>query len=206
MLKGLQLKNIFLLFSLLVLLFNGCSKKEESENRLIIDNKKIEPKDIPPKEEENKTLSFSFIDIKNRELNVTTIDSRVITPQIRQPLVLFNLFSSYCKPCMGQMPYLNELQRIYQNDLFVVGVLIPTKEDKKSVARELKESLIEYYISYSKDNSLFINYISRALELPQKFAIPLSILYKNGKLYRYYEGAIPMEMLEIEIKNARKLL
>ncbi len=202
--KGLELRDIFLLLSMILLLFNGCSKKEEQDNNITTKKKMLKSEKVC--RDKNQTISFVLKDMKSRELNITTIDGRVLTPQIRQPLVLFNLFSSWCKPCMGQMPYLNELQKIYQNDLFVVGILIPTKEDKESVARELKESLIEYFVSYSSDNSLFINYLTRVLQLPQKFSIPLSVLYKNGRLYRYYEGAVPMEMLEIEIINAKKLL
>ena len=202
--KGLELRDIFLLFSMIVLLFNGCSKKEEQDNNITTGKKILKSKKVCI--DKNLTISFVLKDMSSRELNITTIDGRVLTPQIRQPLVLFNLFSSWCKPCMGQMPYLNELQKMYQNDLFVVGVLIPTTEDKESVARGLKESLIEYFISYSNNNSLFINYLTRVLQLPQKFSIPLSILYKNGRLYRYYEGAVPMEILEIEIINAKKLL
>jgi thiol-disulfide isomerase/thioredoxin len=189
---------------MILLLFNGCSKKEEQDNNITTKENILKTKERYI--DKNQTISFLLTDMRDRELNITTIDGRVLTPQIRQPLVLFNLFSSWCKPCMGQMPYLNELQKMYQNDLFVVGVLIPTKEDKDRVAKTLKESLIEYFVSYSSDNSLFINYITRVLELPKKFSIPLSVLYKNGRLYRYYEGAVPMEMLEIEIINAKKLL
>ncbi len=203
MLKGLLLKNIFFLFLLLVLI-SACSKQDNSKdndkNKTIPNDKETNLDDL------NKTISFLLIDKKNRELNVTATQNSIVTNQIRQPLVLFNLFSSLCKPCMGQMPYLNEIQRMYQDELFVVGILVPSKEDKNQVAKELQESLIEYFISYSIDNTLLINYLRRVLQLPQNFSMPLSILYKNGKLYRYYEGAIPMEMLEIEIRNAQKLL
>jgi len=203
MLKGLLLKNIFFL-SLLLVLILGCSEKSDNENNntdtMILENEENTTEDI------NLSTSFLLIDTKNRELNVTMDKSTVITEQIRQPLVLFNLFSSLCKPCMGQIPYLNEMQKLYQDKLFVVGVLVPTTEDKDGVAKEMQERLIEYFISYSMDNGHFIKYLLKALKLPPNFSMPLSVLYRNGKLHRYYEGAIPMEMLEIEIQNAQKLL
>ncbi len=203
MLKGLLLKNIFFLFLLLVLIA-GCSKQDDSNNK---DTNKTLPNTIETQEDDfNKTVSFLLIDKKDRELNVTAIRNTMSTDQIKQPLVLFNLFSSLCKPCMGQMPYLNEVQRMYQDKLFVIGILVPSQEDTDQVAKELHEAFIEYFISYSIDNSLLIEYFRRVLKLPQNFSMPLSILYKDGKLYRYYEGALPMEMLEIEIKNAQKLL
>jgi hypothetical protein len=66
----------------------------------------------------------------------------------------------------------------------------------------LKKQTINYFISNSQENDTFAVELLKGLNIEENFQLPLTILYKNGKYYAHYEGAVPIEMIEYDIKKA----
>ena len=193
------MKNIFLLVFTLLLL-SSCGDEEAQAPVTLSDTTK--------KTEAVQSQRYSYIlnTLQNRDLNITVEDNNLFVQQAKTPLVLINLFTSWCIPCRGQLPYLKELQKIYKDDLYIVGLLVNDKANDREINTLLKSYHINYFVSQIGVDNKLLKHLTTVLELPKNYTIPLSILYKDGKLFRYYEGAIPMEMLEVEIKNAQKIL
>jgi len=194
------LKNLYISFILLILY--GCGENQIEENKNISGHK--EEKIIS---KSDKQEYISLINSKGRELNISIQNNNGLSIiNTKENIVLINIFASWCKPCMGQIPYLAEIQKRESKDLLIIGLTVNDDKSSKELDSIFENSGIRYFISTKKDNKIFVNKIIEQLKLTQNFSIPLSIIYKEGKLFRYYEGAIPMEMLQVEIKNAKKLL
>jgi thiol-disulfide isomerase/thioredoxin len=192
------LKNLYILVILITLY--GCNNNQTKDD-INISKKSINKID--------KSEHFTLKNSKGRELNISIQGDNLLSvnsDNIKEKIVLINIFSSWCKPCMGQIPYLAEIQKRESEDLLIIGLSINDDKSSKELNTIFENSGIRYFISTDKDNYLFVDNLVLKLKLTKNFSIPLSIIYKEGKLFRYYQGAMPMEMLQIEIKNAKKLL
>lgn len=199
------MKNLYILFGILIS-FYGCNEPtENSEKKFISEpvkssqNKKIK-KEIDIMEE------FSIKNQRDLTINISVSNEKLIVKKRKESIILINIFSSWCKPCMGQIPYLAEIQKRENKDLLIIGINNNDNKTKKELNTIFEVSGIRYFISTDTNNTKLVNKILKQLKLKNNFKIPLSIIYKNDKLYRYYEGTMPMEMLNTEIKNAKKLL
>jgi thiol-disulfide isomerase/thioredoxin len=186
----------------LLLGLSGCSEKAGEQTG--------EQKHVP---EENLTQSeeiafqprtFTLRDIDDRELNLSIEGNSAWSIDIDQPLVLINLFATWCPPCRGELPDLSKLQRAHAKDLFIIGILVNDEQNKTQLRRFMEKHGANYFISYSETNDKVAAALTESLELPENFPLPLSILYKDGELVRYYEGAMPIEMMEWELAQATK--
>lgn len=202
------MKNIFLLFSLpLMILFTACSKKNESQEKdTSVSVTQTTETNISDAVQESRQSSFRLTDIDNRELNITIENNRIVFHDIKSPLVLVNFFATWCPPCRSELPYLSQIQKKYSKNLFVVGILVNDDQNISQLRDFMEMHGANFYISNAGDNAGFSKHIINALQLPENFPIPLSVLYSKGKPYRHYEGAMPIEMLESEVKQALKNL
>jgi len=197
------LKNLYILFVILIS-FYGCNETTENSDK-IFESKPIKiNQDI--KKEEDIIENFSIKNQRDLSIKIAISNEKLIVKRRKESIVLINIFSSWCKPCMGQIPYLAEIQKRENKDLLIIGINNNDNKTKKELNNIFEVSGIRYFISTDTNNTKLVNKILKQLKLKNNFKIPLSIIYKNGKLYRYYEGTMPMEMLHTEIKNAKKLL
>ena len=197
------MKNISLLLSLLLVFFlTACSKKEDQRELSI--SSVVEDVNQSSLHEEEAARSFVLTDVDGRELNITVDGDTMSFQNVEQPLLLMNFFATWCPPCKGELPDLSQLQKKHMKDLFVIGVLVNDEQNSTQLRRFMKKHDIGYFISHASDNDNLAAIVIKKLKLPENFPIPLSVLYKNGKLYRYYEGAMPIEMLENELMQAIK--
>jgi len=200
------MKNISLLLSLLLVLFlTGCNTEEE-KRELNISDTITEDANQSALQIEEIAHSFILTDVDGRDLNITVDGDTMTFQNIEQPLLLMNFFATWCPPCKGELPDLNQLQKKHVKDLFVVGVLVNDEQNSTQLRHFMEKHNVNYFISNAGDNNDLAASIIKKLKLPENFPIPLSILYRNGTLYRYYEGAMPIEMIENELKQAIKQL
>ena len=196
--------SIFLLF--ITLLFTACNENKkkivdasltpiESNTPVIIRDKKP----AAPKEDPHIYL---LSDTNAKDLNVTLKEQRLSIDGVKEPIVLLNFFAPWSAPCRAELPQLDSLQKKYKKNLFVLGIVVDEKQDKTEFRYLMKKLNINYYLSISKKNQRFITAMKRSLKLVDNFPIPLSVLYINGVYHRLYEGAMPREMLEYEVKQA----
>jgi len=219
-----------LLLSILIISLTGCEDKKPEETPLPIENttdflpppqddsvRKTKPNDdntsptapvtpIKTPEVITGTNTFMLLNTKSKSHKVTFSNDQVIFQHNNQEIVLINLFATWCPPCIGELSYLNTLQKKYNNDLLLVGVLTNDYIDIPSLESFKAKHEINYFISNSPHNNAFSERLATTLDLPQNFSIPLTVMYVDGKYFTHYEGTVPIEMIEYDIKQAQKQL
>lgn len=204
------MKSISLILSIVLLfILTACEKQnlpeEQAKTENIEKNNTVETNISQTyKEPDPIPQTFILTDGNERDLNITLYKDQMTSQDINQPLILLNLFASWSPPCKGTLPDLNRLQKKYKKELFIVGVLVNDDLNRTELQYFMKKYNTNFYISYAKENTSFVAKITKNLELPENFPIPLSALYRDGKLFRYYKGAMPLEMMESELKQALK--
>jgi len=148
---------------------------------------------------ENSTILKS---IKNETYSVMMEGNHFIINNIKQPIVLVNFFSTWCPPCRGQIPYFEDLQTKYGKALFITGILVNDDINTSKLETFYSEHHVNYFISNDTENKQVTEKMTKALKLDTNFTLPLTILYKNGDYYTHYEGPVPVEMIDHDIKTA----
>jgi thiol-disulfide isomerase/thioredoxin len=149
---------------------------------------------------------FTLSSTKMKSHTVTVSSQKVMFQDTTQPIVIVNLFATWCPPCIGEIPYLNDLQKKYKEKLFVVGILTHDSIMQDALDTFMAKNQINYFISNGTDNDTFADQLAITLDLPENFSIPLTVMYVNGEYFTHYEGSVPVEMIEYDIQQAKKQL
>ncbi len=179
---------------------------EQKDKRFKIGKKQDELLDTLPTTELSTPEIFTLVNTKVESHNVTVSGQKVIFQNMAQPIVIINLFTTWCPPCIGEIPYLNDLQKKYQKELFVVGILTHDSIVQTDLETFIAKNQINYFISKGTHNDAFANLLATTLDLPKNFPIPLTVMYVEGKYFTHYEGSVPVEMIEYDIQQAKKQL
>ena len=191
------MKHLFYLFLLITsLVFTGCEDKKETKQTQNITTH-------PPKPKPIQEYHFDFFNTKKESLHLLVKNNYYQFGKIKQPIALVNFFATWCPPCRGLMPHLNNLQKKYAEKLAILGILIHDQISNEQIDIFTSANKIKYFISSNlKANEKFANFISPKLKLPDQFNLPLMIMFVEGKYYTHYEGIAPEEMIESDIKQA----
>ena len=174
---------------------------DQQGKRFQVEKKKDMLDDIL-KVEITKPETFTF----DENHTVTVSDQKVIFHKSEQPIVIVHIFATWCPPCIGEIAYLNDLQKKHQKELFITGILTHDIIDQPALKTFVSKHQVNYFISNSTHNDAFANLLARTLRLPKNFSIPLTVMYVEGKYFTHYEGAVPVEMIEYDIQQAKKQL
>ncbi|EAL1483863.1 TlpA family protein disulfide reductase [Campylobacter coli] len=109
---------------------------------------------------------------------------------------LFVFFTTWCSPCIAEIPHLNKLQEKYKDQFNIVGVLLEDKSDEELKAFAQKNQIL-YKIANGENNYLLAKILGGVNGIPTMF-----LYNKNSQLVNQYLGLIPEEMLEIDIQKA----
>jgi len=194
------MKNIFYIFILILSLsILGCGDNEQQKIPKLIDTNRDITKKTPIKE-----YNFIFTNLENQTQTIKVKNNFYSFPKIKQPIVLINFLATWCPPCIGQIPHLNNLQKKYKDNLYILGTLIYDDGIKdKDLDKFITSQKINFFVSKDINSSIkFGNFIAPKLQLKPNFSLPLMIVFLNGKYYTHYEGSIPEEMIESDIKQA----
>ena len=210
-------KNIkLLLLSTLLLCFTGCEDKKQ-ENTVEVNNtlaskehneslsdinQTLDTKALKKQAELREEHRFVLSDLNDDNRSISIENKHIMIDKVKEKIILIHFFATWCPPCKGEIPYLVDLKKKYDNKLFIAGILVNDTTDEKSLKTFIDSYAINYYISNAEQNNDLVKHVAKRLELEENFPIPLSILFKNGYYYSHYEGAVPVEMLEHDIKKA----
>jgi len=150
--------------------------------------------------------TFTLADTKGISYKITLSNEKVFFHENTKPIVLLNLFATWCSPCVGQLSYLNDLQKKHEKELFVTGVLTHDSIDETLLKSFLAKNQISYFVSNSPHNDAFASLLASTLQEPENFDIPLTAIYVNGQYFTHYEGVVPVEMIEYDLAQAKKQL
>jgi thiol-disulfide isomerase/thioredoxin len=200
------MRNRFYIFLLIanILFITACGDEQKTTSTEPLE-KKSKPNAKIIKKEVPKEYQFDFVDMMGKTKNIRIKKNHYSFVQIEQPIVLINFFATWCPPCVGQIPHLNKLQKKYQANLSILGLMIHDDIQPSNLAKFVDSQKINFFISnHQEKNIKFSNFISPKLQLSSKFPLPVMILFVQGKYYTHYEGSIPEEMIESDIKQALK--
>ena len=172
------------LFSL-TLLFQGCHKKESSEEALV------------------STAEFTLMDTQGKSYTVEKRGANFTLDAGKDKVVLFDIFATWCPPCQAEIRHMGNLQKKYGKDLIVMGVTI--EEDKSNSELDAFREKFgggNYLIANKADNQNFARAVASTIGVGQQFPIPLMVLYKNGQYVTHYEGATQEEIIDHDIAQA----
>ena len=216
-----------LLLTLLFLNFTGCEDKKTNNNAIPVENTtevfgsknknmhldkrfKVEKKDQEISNNRTDSISlsdtFKLNDIKDTNYTVTVSNQKVTFKESTKAIILITFFASWCPPCVGGIPYMNDLYLKNKKDLLLAGVLIHDIINTSELKSFISKHEIKYFISNSTHNNDFASLIAKTLHLSNNFSIPLTVMYVEGKYFTHYEGSVPIEMIEYDITQARKTL
>ena len=174
-----------MLLSVLIV-FTACEDKDEN---FISDNVSTAVKKVYKLNTlDNKVIDVEvkekFLEIKNKEL--------------KNQVILVNFWATWCPPCRVEIPHFVKVVDKYKGKFNIIGVLLETKE-REDIQEFVDEYGINYPIAISDDNF----HLSRAISNTR--SLPFSVLYDaKGNYVTSYVGAIPQEMLELDIEKALK--
>ena len=201
-------KTLYLI--LITFLFISCSNGEDSSNIKSTEKqsiqketaKKIVHKNVLPKKVITKEYNFLFHDLEKHSTTLHIKDDIYHFSNIKQPIVMIVFFATWCPPCRGQIPHLSNLQKKFQKHLFILSALVHDDcSDEKLKKFAIAQKARFFIASGEKENLAFAHFITPKLGLTKEFPLPLMILFVNGKYFTHYEGIMPEEMIESDIKQ-----
>lgn len=174
----------------------GCEDKKSKNNQI-----QTATTTNTPKKEQN---SFVIKDIDGRK-TVVRIDEGILSvKRVIQPIVIFYIFTPWCAPCKGVLPYLSMLQRKESRRVFIIGLVAGKSMSDSSLREFMKQYDATFFISNSSDNNKLINKIVKSCSLSSNYPLPLTVIYNKGNRVMEIEGAIPYEMLDKIIQDIKK--
>lgn len=167
------------------------------------DDKKVQDKDSQTLQTKSLT---DYIQEDKSKIVLTKINGESLTLDIKQKgftfeginkkAVLIIFFTTWCPPCIGEIPSLNNLKNKYKDDLEIIGVILEKNKNKSEIIDFLNQHNVEFALTNSPAN------FALAKQVGGVTSIPYMVLYdKDGEYIKHYTGAIPEEMLEVDIKK-----
>ena len=202
-----------LLFSIVLLTFTGCEDKKKNEKHFPDTNStsiftekdlKKHTSDINPDINHSKyPNTFTLDSTQKKSYTFSTLDKNIYSNAFHKKTVVLNVSHLSNPISLDQMESLSKLQTRYQSNLVVISLLLGDSKNISTPNIFLNRHHIYYFVSLGKENEKIANILYEALQIKEK-PIPLTVIYKEGKYYSYFEGAAPLEMLNYDIKQTIK--
>jgi len=179
-------KSLLLTAATLLFLLQGCSDDtaRESLNSMV------------------SSTQYKMRDLKNKEYTVVKEGENFTLTGQKANVVIYDIFATWCPPCRAEAPHLASLQKKYPDDLLVIGMTIENNMTNGKLEAYRTDYGADYTLTHSADNIKLSRSIASAVHVGKQFPIPLMVMYKNGRYFTHYVGAIPEEMIESDILQA----
>jgi len=180
----MSLKNLLISLSTIFIL-GACSDSSQNELNSLVSQSTYELKDL-------KGVNYKVIK-EGKNFKVEGLEEKVI---------IFDIFATWCPPCRAAAPSLSALQDKYTNEVKIIGLLIEEDKSNDYVQRFVDTYKAHYSISNAADNHNLARSVAATTDVGQGFPIPLMVMFYKGKYINHYIGAVPEEMIEMDIKKA----
>ena len=200
----------WILFSLwigLCLGFLGCEKQEHQAIQDSIEQKQEILENLVLKSNDdtelivNQKLPKNQSNFKNIEPKKENIFKNLIITSHHENLKVLLFFTTWCDPCKGILPHLENLKKQFDNQIALYGIpvddLVGEVENFKGIMQVFsEENKVEMPMILDENRTKLFNALG-GLE-----GVPLIALYdKDGKYIIHYLGAIPEEMIEFDLSQ-----
>jgi thiol-disulfide isomerase/thioredoxin len=136
---------------------------------------------------------------KVQSLNVEQLKAKTLLQQ-NDTLYVVNFWATWCKPCVGEMPYFEEAAKKFADQkVKVVFVSLNYPRELATVDKFVNQKKIESecYLLDAGNPNIWIDKI----EPEWGGSIPATVMYKNGKKVFFREGEFTQNELDSIIKT-----
>jgi len=174
----------------------GCGGKQHDSSKV---NRRPAKQDSPPAQQADGTADLMGVDLRGSSAPGFTLKDlhgkNVSLADYKGRVVLVNFWATYCGPCKLEMPWLEQLQRKYQNDgLVILGIDQDEGLTEKNIETAAKHVGVSYPILMSEPG------VSKAYGgvdyLPETFYVD-----RKGKVLLQTAGAPTKEQIEANIRQ-----
>ena len=199
------MKKIALFLMFLFVFFAGCDKEsktlknEEKKPELLKDfalNVENGSKIIINQKESTRVEESANIQDENND----ALRDFIVTSSEKNLKVLY-IFTTWCEPCVGIFPHLENLKKQFGDKISFIGIpiddIVGDVEDfHQTLSVFSKEYSLPFPLVLGEERAKFLEKIG-AIK-----AVPLIALYdKEGQYIIHYLGVIPEEMMEFDISH-----
>ena len=169
-----------------------------------VKSKKVENLNINTKniKADTVTSTFKFQNFENQTSTLHLKNDIYNFTNIKEPIIMVNLSSTWCPPCRGQVPHLSSLQKKFKDNLFVLTALVHDNIEDSELKKLIISEKAQFFVATNQEeNEKFEKMIIKKLGISDNLKLPLMVLFSNGKYFTHYEGSMPEEMIESDIKQ-----
>lgn len=170
-------------------LYNSSSNKSE----IIKDNSNIENENKDKDDNKIMSIDFNLYDQYGKEHKLS---------EYRGKTVFLNFWATWCPPCRGEMPHIEDLYKEYnknQDEVVILGVASPNlgnEGSEEDIKEFLNQNKYKFPVVMDKDGALAYQYGISAF--PTTF-----IIDKGGYVTQYVPGAMDKETMKSLIEGAK---
>ena len=200
---------LYILLTAISLISTACNDQHEKSKIIKESNitDDINLTKIKTKKSEAITSTFTFKNFKNQTSILEVKNDVYNFINIEQPIVMINLSSTWCPPCRGEVPHLSSLQKKFKEELFILTALVHDNIKENELKKLIISEKVHFFVSTNQEENLkFEKMIIKKLGIVDNFKLPLMIMFSNGKYFTHYEGSMPEEMIESDIRQVLKKL
>jgi thiol-disulfide isomerase/thioredoxin len=144
---------------------------------------------------------IGFQDLQGRHHTLHIHGKEIYLDDQHAKSLMFTLFSTWCPPCKGQLPYLDDIHSKHAENLTVLGFVVNDDIGEERLRTFLANHHVRFPVSRNKEAA---EGIIEALGMSENYPLPLTALYHNGNYIIHYEGAVPPEMIEHDIATRKE--
>ena len=193
-----KIGGIILIVSGLIMTINGgleLYNYSSNKSEIIKDNSNIENENKNKDKDDNKIMSidFNLYDQYGKEHKLS---------EYRGKTVFLNFWATWCPPCRGEMPHIEDLYKEYnknQGEVVILGVASPNlgnEGSEEDIKEFLNQNKYNFPVVMDKDGALAYQYGISAF--PTTF-----IIDKYGYVIQYVPGAMDKETMKSLIEGAK---
>lgn len=170
-------------------LYNSSSNKSE----IIKDNSNIENENKDKDDNKIMSIDFNLYDQYGKEHKLS---------EYRGKTVFLNFWATWCPPCRGEMPHIEDLYKEYnknKDEVVILGVASPNLGNEgleEDIKEFLNQNKYNFPVVMDKDGALAYQYGISAF--PTTF-----IIDKDGYVTQYVPGAMDKETMKSLIEGAK---
>ena len=195
----MKIKKITILAILSLLLFIGCSEKENTDDDIFAKGNNTK----------QQMTTFNLKTVAGEDLKLVIKDSKWVFQGYENKVILLNFFGTWCPPCKAEIPHLlnikqklaTNLEEPSQTPFEVIAVDLGQRDGTLNSYEELMRFIDQFGINYpivtAADN---LKLFSTVREINPSGSIPFMMLFnKKGDFIKPYVGMQPEEMLYSDI-------
>ena len=151
----------------------------------------------PQKLVKNDIKDLNLTTTSNQNISLRFLEDGIEFKDFEDKIVILDIFTTWCPPCIESFPHLSKLQKKYKKDLKVIGILMEENRKNEEIEKFMKKHHINYPVSNTKENFTLVDTWGGVSGYPT-----IIIFDKKGRYFNHYNGSPPIEMLITDIKKA----